>query len=166
MKRPDVEGMDAMHDRAIAAKDDGPWLTYQVNATGLILMDRSVPYIPAVNAYVRHLEAALAAVTADRDSLMDLVDTVGESVQCATCGRRKKPIGRDAPPSWHGCDHHECDGYMDAPYPPSLWPGERMSDWMRTGNETVDGALDLIQSIRQRESDPDEYGRASMDCEE
>ena len=53
-------------------------------------------------------------------------EKVGESVDCATCGKAKKPVGRSAPPSIAAdlCDSHMCDGYWDDPQPGGLWPGE------------------------------------------
>lgn len=41
---------------------------------------------------------------------------------CATCGRRKKPIGRDQSAAMNGslCDS-DCDGYMKDPIPGTEW---------------------------------------------
>jgi hypothetical protein len=58
---------------------------------------------------------------------------IGVSVQCATCGDMKKPVGRFGPlgvtycePPWDG---HGCEGYWQEPRPGSLWPGERSDDF-------------------------------------
>jgi hypothetical protein len=53
---------------------------------------------------------------------------VGVAVECAVCGRRKQPVGRDAPMGWYGCTF-ECSGYRQEPYPGSLWPGESEADF-------------------------------------
>lgn len=55
---------------------------------------------------------------------------VGIAVYCATCGLRKKPIGRDAPMAMATslCDH-ECSGYRQNPRPGGLWPGEKEVDF-------------------------------------
>ena len=50
----------------------------------------------------------------------------GIEVTCTTCGRTKKPIGRDSM-SNDGCTREECDGYSAEPYPGCLWPGE--TEW-------------------------------------
>jgi hypothetical protein len=55
-------------------------------------------------------------------------ERIGVAVRCALCGARKKPIGRSAPLGVHLCDH-ECLGYRQPPYPGSLWPGERESEF-------------------------------------
>ena len=56
---------------------------------------------------------------------------VGRRVECETCGKPKKPVGRDLPP---GSDIYDwcwdalggdCSGYWDDPQPSRLWPGER-----------------------------------------
>jgi hypothetical protein len=44
-------------------------------------------------------------------------------VECADCGRSKKPIGRSSPLEMSLCDD-ECDGYRKDPYPDCRWPGE------------------------------------------
>lgn len=51
---------------------------------------------------------------------------IGRSVTCATCGRQKKPIGRDAAPAAANgyCDRESCEGYDQEPLPDRLWPGE------------------------------------------
>ena len=46
---------------------------------------------------------------------------VGIYVKCAACGLQKKPLGRD--PRFIMCEE-DCPGYMDAPKPGQLWPGE------------------------------------------
>ena len=52
-----------------------------------------------------------------------------EYPQCTVCGRRKKPMGRDAGigiDSW--CHNYRdgfgCEGYMQDPQPVQHWPGE------------------------------------------
>lgn len=45
-----------------------------------------------------------------------------ELVTCETCGRRKKPIGRDS--SDNGLCDQDCHGYYDSPVPTYRWPGE------------------------------------------
>lgn len=44
---------------------------------------------------------------------------------CATCNRRKAPLGRSVPTEMGSmlCDH-DCPGYQLAPKPGHLWPGE------------------------------------------
>lgn len=49
-------------------------------------------------------------------------ERVGGAVQCAVCGRTKKPIGRDS--FDNGLCSHECEGYRLEPLPDHLWPGE------------------------------------------
>lgn len=53
---------------------------------------------------------------------------MGVMVRCATCGQAKVPVGRSAPLSWYGCND-ECAGYRTAPFPGSLWPGERSDEF-------------------------------------
>ena len=53
---------------------------------------------------------------------------VGVSVWCGTCGRMKKPFGRDAPVSSSYCAYG-CTGYEKEPLPGSLWPGESEHDF-------------------------------------
>jgi len=50
---------------------------------------------------------------------------LGVRVDCATCGRRKKPHGRSAPMEMGGdmCDD-DCPGYRQDPRVSDLWPGE------------------------------------------
>ena len=45
--------------------------------------------------------------------------------KCKVCGKSKCPAGRSAPIPMRGnlCDH-DCEGYMQEPYPDSLWPNE------------------------------------------
>lgn len=43
--------------------------------------------------------------------------------ECTDCGRRKKPVGRDAPLGSDYCDT-DCAGYRDQPKAGHLWPGE------------------------------------------
>ena len=50
-------------------------------------------------------------------------DIVGIYVQCKACGRQKQPVGRDASAVVTMCDEG-CTGYMEAPKPGQLWPGE------------------------------------------
>ena len=53
-------------------------------------------------------------------------------VRCAICGKRKKPIGRDA---WTSTDSYcfdygdgdGCHGYHEEPRPTAHWPGEDIS---------------------------------------
>jgi hypothetical protein len=58
-----------------------------------------------------------------------MIETKGEQVICTTCGKPKKPIGRDAPIRMAGslCDY-DCPGYNQVPYPGQLWPGETLED--------------------------------------
>jgi hypothetical protein len=42
--------------------------------------------------------------------------------KCATCGRTKKPVGRDSMDN--GLCQEDCDGYHQPPYAGHLWPGE------------------------------------------
>lgn len=44
---------------------------------------------------------------------------------CATCRKRKKPVGRSAPMEMANalCDS-DCPGYREEPTPGHLWPGE------------------------------------------
>ena len=55
---------------------------------------------------------------------------VGKAVDCAVCGRRKKPIGRSAPMEMANslCDP-DCEGYYKDPKPGSLWPGETQEEF-------------------------------------
>ena len=58
----------------------------------------------------------------------DLVKTerqnlIGIRVECAVCGYMKKPIGRSGPLGAMYCDE-DCQGYRQAPFVGSLWPGE------------------------------------------
>ena len=53
---------------------------------------------------------------------------VGTEIRCTTCAQLKKPLGRSAPLSWYGCDQ-DCTGYLLAPRPDDLWPGERREDY-------------------------------------
>lgn len=55
-------------------------------------------------------------------------ERIGVMVRCKTCGWIKKPIGRDAPVGWYGCDDG-CSGYRTDPRPGSLWPGETSTDF-------------------------------------
>lgn len=55
-------------------------------------------------------------------------DRVGVIVTCAVCHNMKKPIGRSAPFEAYYCED-ECPGYRQQPYPGSLWPGERASEF-------------------------------------
>lgn len=55
---------------------------------------------------------------------------VGLAVNCTTCGRRKKPIGRDAAAAMaNGLCDDDCDGYRKDPLPGELWPGEKREDF-------------------------------------
>jgi hypothetical protein len=46
-------------------------------------------------------------------------------VECTTCHRSKKPVGRSAPMEMGAslCDP-DCPGYYAEPKPSDLWPGE------------------------------------------
>lgn len=48
-------------------------------------------------------------------------------VECTTCRRIKKPIGRDGLWVNHDLCDSDCPGYMH-PHPPHLWPGEDLPD--------------------------------------
>lgn len=64
----------------------------------------------------------------------------GITVYCATCGQRKKPIGRSAALAIANslCDS-DCAGYYDAPKPGSLWPGETEAEFgYPVGNDGVE----------------------------
>ena len=52
-----------------------------------------------------------------------------EYPRCRTCGRTKKPIGRDMPAGGpdmcaNARDGFGCEGWLEEPYPVSWWPGE------------------------------------------
>jgi hypothetical protein len=53
---------------------------------------------------------------------------VGIIVRCAVCGDVKKPIGRSGPLGASYCDE-DCNGYRQAPFVGSLWPGETSEDF-------------------------------------
>lgn len=55
-------------------------------------------------------------------------DFFGIAVTCATCGRRKKPVGRSAPIGLSLCDY-DCEGFYRSPRSGSLWPGESEADF-------------------------------------
>lgn len=45
--------------------------------------------------------------------------------ECATCGRRKSPVGRSVPmEAANGYCDWECPGYAQEPRAGHLWPGE------------------------------------------
>ena len=44
--------------------------------------------------------------------------------ECQTCGKEKKPIGRDAAARGPEFCDHECTGYLDDPHPGYDWPSE------------------------------------------
>lgn len=71
---------------------------------------------------------------------------VGIRVECVVCGGTKKPIGRSAPMEWSGCDG-DCNGYLQKPYPGSLWPNERSDDFGYPVGE--DGTLPLGAERRE-----------------
>lgn len=52
----------------------------------------------------------------------------GPLVECAVCGQRKCPRGRDAPMAGGSYCDSDCPGYSQAPRPEELWPGERYGD--------------------------------------
>jgi len=55
---------------------------------------------------------------------------VGVRVECGTCHRMKKPIGRSASlAAANGYCDDDCAGYREAPLPGSLWPGEHSDDF-------------------------------------
>lgn len=62
--------------------------------------------------------------------LVDVVVTAGDLPRCGRCGRRKKPIGRDAGIAESGMcvsdrgDGFGCPGYFEEPSPGYYWPGE------------------------------------------
>lgn len=43
--------------------------------------------------------------------------------ECTVCHRSKAPRGRDTPTACSYCGP-DCTGYLDAPMPGHLWPGE------------------------------------------
>lgn len=53
---------------------------------------------------------------------------VGVDVECAICGKRKKPVGRSAPVELYMCNS-ECKGYYEDPHVGSLWPNESEYDF-------------------------------------
>lgn len=55
-------------------------------------------------------------------------DKFGIAVKCSTCGYRKKPVGRSAPPELYFCDE-DCSGYQKSPFPGSLWPNETEAEF-------------------------------------
>lgn len=55
---------------------------------------------------------------------------------CGTCGRQKKPIGRDAAVDTSYCDR-DCAGYRDDPQPGHFWPGEPDPDAAPAGGATA-----------------------------
>lgn len=65
----------------------------------------------------------------DRENLSD--KKVGVAVECATCGLRKKPVGRSIPAPTVGtyCCPRRCEGYSEEPCPGSLFPGESEADF-------------------------------------
>lgn len=54
---------------------------------------------------------------------------VGILVNCVRCGRMKTPMGRSAPAELVHCNQDECSGYMEAPFPGVLWPGETEEEY-------------------------------------
>jgi len=65
---------------------------------------------------------------------------------CATCGRRKAPVGRAVGPESNYCDR-DCPGYTRDPYPGHLWPGELARIDQETDNvELLDSALQGVES--------------------
>jgi protein gp37 len=91
-------------------------------------------------------------------------ETIGQSVNCTVCGRRKQPSGRSAPMDTAGsmCDS-DCTGYRAEPFPGQLWPGETMGDfgypghgldWVIIGGESGPKArpcnIEWIRSIVQQ----------------
>lgn len=70
----------------------------------------------------------------------DCTEKCRTPVTCATCQRRKKPIGRDVAPAANGdlCAS-ECTGYREDPYPPHLWPGEDLPSATPGTTETGGG---------------------------
>lgn len=66
---------------------------------------------------------------------------IGVVVECAVCGRMKKPIGRSQPLGALYCAD-ECDGYRLAPFAGSLWPGE--SEATFGFSVGVDGTTDAV----------------------
>lgn len=60
--------------------------------------------------------------------MMEKPNVVGKSVECTTCGRRKKPWGRSEPLGSYLCDS-ECPGFLEDPGPGQLWPGETQKDF-------------------------------------
>lgn len=77
---------------------------------------------------------------------------IGQATKCATCGRTKKPIGRDAGiahNSFCAGDHpgeKGCPGYRQEPYPGDLWPGERRGEPL--GHERSDAWLPIDAAPR------------------
>jgi len=60
--------------------------------------------------------------------MAEKMERVGIVVRCVTCHRMKKPVGRSSALQDAGCND-ECEGYRQAPYPGSLWPGETENEF-------------------------------------
>ena len=53
----------------------------------------------------------------------------GPLVECAACGLRKHPFGRDpGVAAANGYCGFDCHSYSEEPFPGGLWPGERVGD--------------------------------------
>lgn len=54
-----------------------------------------------------------------------MTDGKGKRVICTTCGRNKKPRGRDLSPEvWSSWCTDDCEGYRQDPKPSTLFPNE------------------------------------------
>lgn len=64
---------------------------------------------------------------------------VGIKVHCVVCHRSKRPHGRSAPVDSDYCDEG-CEGYLQAPAPGCLWPGESEAEfgWAVCSNAVVE----------------------------
>lgn len=68
--------------------------------------------------------------TVTPEEALDLIDPHGISVTCTICDRTKMPIGRSVPFEMSaGSCTSECEGHRKDPYPGSLWPMERASEF-------------------------------------
>lgn len=81
------------------------------------------------------------------------------SVDCVHCGKRKKPIGRDAPPETvPGLCTEFCPGYLKDPQPPHLWPTEPPDDWWG-----CDEGWEVERRRLEREYSKDAEDKAGVD---
>lgn len=68
------------------------------------------------------------AVAKERSYMIwqDCTEKCARMPECALCGRRKAPIGRDVAAAMGGSYCNDpCSGYRQEPHPGHLWPEER-----------------------------------------